>query len=46
MSRSAGAGVPVGRTAEVRSSAVCDQVDGVMPANAVQALNSFNDVVG
>ena len=31
---------------EVRSSAVLDRVDGVMPANAVQALNSFNDVVG
>jgi S1-C subfamily serine protease len=31
---------------EVRSSAVLDRVNGVMPANAVQALNSFNDVVG
>ena len=31
---------------EVRSSAVLEQVDGVMPATAVQALSSFNDVVG
>ena len=31
---------------EVRSSAVLEQVNGVMPENAVQALNSFNDVVG
>ena len=31
---------------EVRSSAVLDRVNGVMPADAVQALNSFNDVVG
>ena len=31
---------------EVRSSAVLDRVNGVMPANAVEALNSFNDVVG
>ena len=33
-------------SSEVRESAVLDRVDGVMPANAVQALNSFNDVVG
>ncbi len=31
---------------EVRSSTVLEQVDGVMPATAVQALSSFNDVVG
>ena len=31
---------------EVRSSAVLEEVDGVMPATAVQALSSFNDVVG
>ncbi len=31
---------------EVRSSAVLEQVNGVMPEDAVQALNSFNDVVG
>ncbi len=31
---------------KVRESAVLQQVDGVMPADAVQALNSFNDVVG
>ena len=31
---------------EVRSSAVLGRVNGVMPADAVQALNSFNDVVG
>ena len=31
---------------EVRDSAVLQRVNGVMPANAVEALNSFNDVVG
>ncbi|MGZ4438670.1 MAG: MarP family serine protease [Nocardioides sp.] len=31
---------------EVRSSAVLSRVDGVMPDQAVTALNSFNDVVG
>jgi len=31
---------------EVRSSAVLGRVDGVMPADAVRALGSFNDVVG
>jgi S1-C subfamily serine protease len=31
---------------EVRGSAVLQRVNGVMPADAVQALNSFNDVVG
>jgi len=31
---------------QVRSSVVLGRVDGVMPAEAVQALNSFNDVVG
>jgi S1-C subfamily serine protease len=31
---------------EVRGSAVLDRVDGVMPTEAVQALNGFNDVVG
>ncbi|CAN5485107.1 MarP family serine protease [soil metagenome] len=31
---------------EVRSSAVLERVNGVMPADAVEALNSFNDVVG
>jgi S1-C subfamily serine protease len=31
---------------EVRSSLVLDRVNGVMPPDAVQALNSFNDVVG
>jgi S1-C subfamily serine protease len=31
---------------EVRSSTVLQQVDDVMPSDAVQALNSFNDVVG
>ncbi len=31
---------------EVRESAVLDRVDAVMPPNAVEALNSFNDVVG
>ncbi len=33
-------------SSQVRSSAVLDRVDGVMPGSAVQALNSFNDVVG
>jgi S1-C subfamily serine protease len=33
-------------SSEVRSSAVLDHVDGVMPAEAVQALGSFNAVVG
>ncbi|NUR08086.1 MAG: MarP family serine protease [Nocardioidaceae bacterium] len=31
---------------EVRDSVVLDRVDNMMPAEAVQALNSFNDVVG
>ncbi|MEO5711455.1 MAG: MarP family serine protease [Nocardioidaceae bacterium] len=31
---------------EVRGSAVLERVNGVMPADAVEALNSFNDVVG
>ena len=31
---------------EVRSSAVLSRVDGLMPDQAVTALNSFNDVVG
>ena len=31
---------------EVRSSVVLERVNGVMPADAVEALNSFNDVVG
>jgi S1-C subfamily serine protease len=31
---------------EVRDSAVLARVNGVMPADAVEALNSFNDVVG
>jgi S1-C subfamily serine protease len=31
---------------EVRGSAVLERVDGVMPPEAVQALSSFNDVVG
>jgi S1-C subfamily serine protease len=31
---------------EVRESAVLNRVDGVMPPNAGEALNSFNDVVG
>jgi S1-C subfamily serine protease len=31
---------------EVRDSAVLQKVNGVMPATAVQALDSFNDVVG
>lgn len=33
-------------TKEVRSSQVLSRVNQVMPARAVQALNSFNDVVG
>ncbi len=33
-------------SAEVRDSRVLERVNGVMPADAVQALNSFNDVVG
>jgi len=33
-------------SAEVRDSTVLDRVDGVMPSDAIQALNSFNDVVG
>jgi S1-C subfamily serine protease len=33
-------------TREVRGSQVLSRVDHVMPARAVQALNSFNDVVG
>ncbi len=40
-----GAKLPWAST-EVRESAVLDQVNGVMPAAAVEALNSFNDVVG
>jgi S1-C subfamily serine protease len=40
-----GAKLPWAST-EVRESAVLDQVNGVMPADAVEALNSFNDVVG
>ncbi len=31
---------------QVRDSTVLARVDGVMPSEAVQALNSFNDVVG
>jgi S1-C subfamily serine protease len=31
---------------EVRGSAMLSRVDGVMPNQAVRALNSFNDVVG
>ena len=31
---------------EVRSSVVLKRIDGVMPARAVTAMNSFNDVVG
>ncbi|HEX4977248.1 MAG TPA: MarP family serine protease [Nocardioides sp.] len=31
---------------QVRSSEVLSRVDGVMPAEAVEALDSFNDVVG
>ncbi len=31
---------------EVRESTVLNHVDAVMPPNAVEALNSFNDVVG
>jgi S1-C subfamily serine protease len=31
---------------QVRDSRVLGEVDGVMPGEAVQALNSFNDVVG
>lgn len=31
---------------QVRNSSVLGGVDGVMPARAVRALNSFNDVVG
>lgn len=31
---------------EVRSSVVLDRVNAVMPPDAVEALNSFNDVVG
>jgi S1-C subfamily serine protease len=33
-------------SSEVRGSVVLDRVNGVMPAEAVTALNSFNDVVG
>ncbi|MDX6326667.1 MAG: hypothetical protein QOK15_3021, partial [Nocardioidaceae bacterium] len=33
-------------TQQVRSSEVLKRVDGLMPARAVQALNSFNEVVG
>jgi S1-C subfamily serine protease len=40
-----GAKLPWAST-EVRDSVVLDHVDGVMPMDAVQALNSFNDVVG
>jgi S1-C subfamily serine protease len=40
-----GAKLPWAST-EVRESVVLDRVNGVMPADAVQALNSFNDVVG
>lgn len=40
-----GAKLPWAST-EVRDSAVLDRVDQVMPATAVEALNSFNDVVG
>ena len=35
-----------GLSREVRDSAVLGRVNGVMPADAVQALRSFNDVVG
>jgi S1-C subfamily serine protease len=35
-----------GVTPMVRSSAVLAQVDGVLPASASEALQSFNDVVG
>jgi S1-C subfamily serine protease len=31
---------------EVRSSVVLERVNGLMPTDAVEALNSFNDVVG
>jgi S1-C subfamily serine protease len=40
-----GAKLPWAST-QVRESRVLDRVDGLMPATAVQALNSFNDVVG
>jgi S1-C subfamily serine protease len=40
-----GARLPWAST-EVRDSAVLGRVNKVMPASAVQALNSFNDVVG
>jgi S1-C subfamily serine protease len=40
-----GAKLPWAST-EVRDSVVLDHVNGVMPADAVQALNSFNNVVG
>ena len=33
-------------SSEVRDSVVLDHVNGVMPIDAVHALNSFNDVVG
>jgi S1-C subfamily serine protease len=40
-----GAKLPWAST-EVRGSVVLDRVNGVMPNDAVEALNSFNDVVG
>jgi S1-C subfamily serine protease len=40
-----GAKLPWAST-EVRESVLLDKVNGVMPPDAVQALNSFNDVVG
>ena len=40
-----GARLPWAST-EVRDSAVLDRVDAVMPPDAVEALSSFNDVVG
>jgi S1-C subfamily serine protease len=33
-------------SSQVRTSAVLERVDGVMPQSAVSALDSFNDVVG
>jgi S1-C subfamily serine protease len=39
-----GARLPWAST-EVRDSVLLDRVDGVMPTDAVEALNSFNDVV-
>ena len=40
-----GASLP-GVSKQVRSSAVLSEVDEVMPGRAVEALNTFNDVVG